>query len=165
MRAAPPPSDPLADALRDRGLSLTDHRLSNHAASLVIGPRVHLTTSELVYRRPPETPDWLLIILYRRLAARPASTLANPFADLLWFLRLCVKPRFGLSRVLCTIATARHRALGGLDDARMIRFCERVLGAGWIRYDAHAWLYRDVAPLRERLDVLRRGGQSLSSLT
>lgn len=155
--------DRLADALRALGLTLTDRRLSDHPRSLTIGLQLRLRCSELVYRRPADRPDLLLVVLYRRLAARPPG-LANPFADLLWFLRFCTEPRFGLARVLCKISTDRYRRQGedGLDDARMIRFCERILGADWIQYDGRPWLYRDVAPLRERLLSLARGASSLS---
>lgn len=145
--------DPLADALRAMDLPVAAHHLSDRPGSLYIGPRVRVQDAEIIYRRPE--PGLLLIVLYRRLGERRA-TLANPFADLFWFLRLCVEPRFGLRRILCCISTNAYRDQGGLGDERMVRLCRHLLGADWIQYDAHPWLYQDVEPLRIRLERLRR---------
>lgn len=147
------PPDPLQDALRACGLAVTDHTLSGHAGSLYIGPRFRIHHCEIIYRRPES--GLLLVVLYRRLADR-TRTLANPFADLLWFLRLCTRPEFDLCRILCCVSTDRYRDQNGLTDARMARFCRHVLGASWIQYDGHPWLYRDVEPLRAQLKRMER---------
>ncbi|EXJ15650.1 hypothetical protein [Imhoffiella purpurea] len=153
------PTDPLADVLRDMHLPVADHHLDDRPGSMYIGPRVRLRDAEIVYRRPE--PGLLLIVLYRRLGERRAS-LANPFADLFWFLRLCVEPRFGLSRVLCHVSTGPYRDRGGLDDARMVRLCRHLLGAEWIDYDRHPWLCQDVGRLRARLERLRQRFDSVA---
>lgn len=147
---SPIANDPVAQTLAALGFPVTPYRFSPHPNSLYIGSRVYLRTSELIYRRPEDRPEILLIVLYRRLGGR-AKTLANPFSDLFWFLRLCTEERFGLVRILCHISTVCHAQGDGLNDARMIRFCERILGADWTTYDGHPWLYRDAVPLRERL--------------
>ncbi|MTW22481.1 hypothetical protein [Allochromatium palmeri] len=144
--------DPLADALRAMGHAVTAHRLSNRPDSLYIGPRVRMREAEIIYRRPE--PGLLLIVLYRRLGERRV-TLANPFAELFGFLSLCVEPRFGLRRVLCRISTSPYRDQGGLDDARMVRLCDHLLGAEWVEYDQHPWLAQEAAALRARLERLR----------
>lgn len=145
--------DPLASTLSALGCALSEYRLTSAPNSLYIGLRVRIQQYELIYRRPDES-GWLLIVLYQRLRSRD-RTLINPFGELLWFLWLCTEPRFQLKRILCHISTTPYRDRGGLDDARMIRFCRHMLDADWVNYDGHSWLYRDVIPLRARLAELR----------
>ena len=144
--------DPLASSLRSLGLVVAPHHLSDRPGSLYIGQRLCLRDSEIIYRQPES--GLLLIILYRRLGKR-RSTLANPFADLFWFLRFCVEPRFCLERILCYVSTHRYRGQNEMGDARMERLCRHVLGADWTIYDDNPWLCQEAGILRSRLERMR----------
>ena len=144
--------DPLRDALRAQGCLVTDHYLSDHPGSIYIGPRFRIRHCEMIYHRPE--PGLLLIVLYRRLAEK-TRTLGNPFAELVWFLKICTQPEFELSRVMGYISTYRYRSDRGLTDERLAQFYRRFFDAEWIDYDGSLWLCKSVESLRLRFAQIR----------
>ena len=135
-----PRSEPIRSAVEASGLRTRDHTLFDHPGSQFLGPEFRIATCELAYRRPE--PGLLLLILYRRLER--TGTMASPFADLLWFLRLVTQPRFGLRRIMGYVDTSEYAHENGLSDARLTLFYQRFFAAQRIRYDGSSWLYRDV---------------------
>lgn len=144
--------DSLQDALRTQGCLITDHHLSDRPGSMYVGPRFRIRQCEVIYRRPE--PGLLLIVLYHRLAEK-TGTLGNPFADLVWFLRICTQPEFELSQIMGYICTYGYQHEQGLTDQRLTQFYRRFFNAEWINYDGSLWLYKRVESLRTRLAQIR----------
>lgn len=147
--------DPLRDALRTGGCLVTEHFLSDRPGSLYIGPHFRIRRCEMIYRRPE--PGLLLIVRYRRLAEK-AETLGNPFTELIWFLRVCTRPEFELSKIMGYISTYGYRHEQGLNEQRLIQFYRRFFDAEWVDYDGSLWLGKNVEALRLRLAQIRHKG-------
>ncbi|MCP3880304.1 MAG: hypothetical protein GY701_18220 [Sulfitobacter sp.] len=142
-------SDPIREALIDRGLDVQDHHLSRRldGGGMYLGPQFRIRSCELVYRLTDA--DELLLVLYRRLES--SGSLRNPFADLIWFLQLATQPRFGLARVLGYVSNFSYRHENGLSEERLVRFYQRFFRADWVEYDGGDWLCQDATTLRARL--------------
>jgi len=109
----------------------------------------------MIYRRPE--PGLLLIVLYRR-SDEKAGTLGNPFAELIWFLRICTRPVFELSQIMGYISTHGYRHEQGLSEQRLTRFYRHFFDAEWVDYDGSLWLGKSVEALRVRLAQIRHKG-------
>lgn len=90
-----------------------------------LGWQIYLGESKFVYRVPPETPHWLIIVLFERRCGRLG--LRSPFADIVRFLSTVKVAAVGITHIKGHVAATSDRPMDSLENERILTFYRRYL--------------------------------------